>query len=465
MSANPSPLDDGKRSGAPRQESATKDRVKYKTILHQAQGPLQGKASLELVDRTVTTTQAAQTPQGDAMQRIEVREEFAVTPQNNNGLVRDSRGNTASCLANFAKLLESLDPWRGKIWHDTFLERTLTTAFSDTPREWTDEHTLQACVWIQTRFGIAAASSASVYEAVLYVADRDKRNVLADWLNALTWDGVSRLADLMPTGFGTASDAYHIRVGECWLLSLVARALQPGCKVDTMPVFEGSQGLGKSSALAILGGKWFGECHEDFGSKDFVLSLSGKWLIEVAEMHSFRRQDVDRLKGIMSTCIDRIRRPYGRATEDHPRQSVFAGTTNRDDWHKDDTGGRRFWPVRCGHINPEWLRDNREQLFAEAVSRFKAGETWWSVPVAEAAAQIHERRPEDPWEEEVLSCLVKGKRYSTTDLLSSVGVTIDRQDNSARRRIGSIMRGLGWKSQSVRESGPSKVKRWVHSDN
>lgn len=413
-----------------------------------------------LIARTVTTTQAAQTHQGDAMQRVEVREEFAVTPQDNNGLVRDSRGNTASCLANFAKLLESLDPWKGKIWHDTFLERTLTTAFGDRPREWTDECTRAAARWIQTRFGIAAASSALVYEAVLTVADGDKRNVLADWLNALAWDGVRRMADLMPTGFGTAPDAYHIRVGECWLLSLVARALQPGCKVDTMPVFEGSQGLGKSSALAILGGDWFGECHEDFGSKDFVLSLKGKWLIEVAEMHSFRRQDVDRLKGIMSTRIDRIRLPYGRATEDHPRQSVFSGTTNRDDWQADDTGARRFWAVRCGFLNLQWLRDNREQLFAEAVTRFKAGEAWWNVPTADAAAAAAERRPDLPWMEPISKYLDKSRTYTARSLMVEP-LNLDTRDQTQQNAaiIGSILRQLGWTRFEARSSNGTE-KRW-----
>jgi predicted P-loop ATPase len=422
---------------------------------HGAQNPV-------LVARTVTTTQAAQTPKGDAMQRVEVREEFAVTPVEIKGLalVKDGRGGAASCIANFKTLIEAHDPWRGRIWHDTFLERTLTTAFGEQPREWTDECTRRIAIWIQTRFGLASASSAMVWEAVLAVADGDKRNVLADWLNGLVWDSVPRLADLMPTGFGTAPDAYHIRVGECWLLSLVARALQPGCKVDTMPVFEGSQGLGKSSALAILGGNWFGECHEDFGSKDFVLSLKGKWLIEVAEMHSFRRQDVDRLKGIMSTRIDRIRLPYGRATEDHPRQSVFAGTTNRDDWQADDTGARRFWAVRCGFLNLQWLRDNREQLFAEAVSRFKGGETWWSVPVAEAAIVATERRPDDPWEEVLARYLETERTYTARQLLGDpLQVDVKDQTRVLAARVGSILRQLGWTRFEARSSNGTE-KRW-----
>jgi predicted P-loop ATPase len=227
-----------------------------------------------------------------------------------------------------------------------------------------------------------------------------------------------------------------------------------------MPVFEGSQGAGKSSALAILGGDWFGECHEDFGSKDFVLSLKGRWLIEVAEMHAFRRADVDRLKGIMSTQIDRVRLPYGRMTEEHPRQSVFAGTTNRDDWQADDTGARRFWPVRCGFLSHEWLAENREQLFAEAVARFWAGESWWEVPKQAAAIHTDERRPEDPWEEIIGGYLDDHRTYSARELLGNpLLIDIEHQSNVAAKRVGVILRRLGW-TNYVARAGDSTVKRW-----
>jgi putative DNA primase/helicase len=292
------------------------------------------------------------------------------------------------------------------------------------------------------------------------VARANPRNVLTEWLTGLTWDGVPRLTDLMPTGFGSGTDHYHRRVGECWMLSLVARAMQPGCKVDTMPVFEGSQGLGKSSALAALGGEWFGECHEDFGSKDFVLSLKGKWLIEVAEMHSFRRQDVDRLKGIMSTRIDRVRVPYGRMTEEHPRQSVFAGTTNRDDWQADDTGARRFWPVRCGFLSLPWLTDNREQLFAEALWRYQKGENWWSVPAEEAAAAADERRPEDPWECVLADHLESTRTYSSRELMNHpLQIDTENQSQANAARVGRVLRRLGWVRFEVRSASGTE-KRW-----
>ena len=415
-----------------------------------------------VVSRTVTTTQAARTPDGDAVQRVEVREEFAPVPRADHakyGLQLGAGGKYVPCLDSICRILERHDYWAGKIWWDTFLERVQTNVRGHV-EPWTDQHSSRACRWMQSVFELPTASSDRVHEAAITTAHDNPRNVLTEWLSSLTWDGIPRMASLATTGFGTASDNYHIRVGECWLLSLVARAMRPGCKVDTMPVFEGSQGMGKSSALAILGGDWFGECHEDFGSKDFVLSLKGKWLIEVAEMHSFKRQDVDRLKGIMSTCIDRVRVPYGRMTEDHPRQSVFAGTTNRDDWQQDDTGARRFWAIRCGFLNLDWIRDNREQLFAEAVARFNAGETWWSVPSAEAAAAAEERRPEDPWEQILETFLERNEIYSSRSLLAHpLNIEIEHQSQQSAGRVGRIMRKLGWVSFTQRSSGTTR-KMW-----
>jgi hypothetical protein len=415
-----------------------------------------------IVARTVTTTQAARTPQGDAVQRVEVREEFGPVPRADHaryGLQIGAGGKYVPCLDSLCRIMELHDYWRGHIWWDSFLERVQTDVWGEV-EPWTDQHSSKACRWMQSVFELPTASTDRVHEAAISVARDNRRNVVTEWLESLTWDGVPRMVDLMPTGFGAGPDPYHRRVGECWLLSLVARVMSPGCKVDTMPVFEGSQGLGKSSALATLGGEWFGECHEDFGSKDFVLSLKGKWLIEVAEMHSFRRQDVDRLKGIMSTRIDRVRVPYGRMTEEHPRQSVFAGTTNRDDWQADDTGARRFWPVRCGFLDLKWLTDCREQLFAEALRRYQEGENWWSVPAEAAAAAADERRPEDPWEAVLADHIEPTRTYSSRELMNHpLQIDTENQSQATAARVGRVLRRLGWVSQPIRIDGILQ-KRW-----
>ena len=414
-----------------------------------------------IVARTTTTTQAIRTGETELIQRVEVREELAESKPElvDFGFQRGAQGRYVPCLNGVCQVLEKHSRWKGRIWYDTFLEKIQTDAFGPT-ENWTDFLAVRVTRWIQAVFEFPTLGTERVHEAADAVARGNPKNSLKEWLDGLKWDNTHRMHDVLPRGFGTPLTPYHVRVGECWIISMVARALRPGCKVDTMPVFEGSQGAGKSSALAILGGDWFGECHEDFGSKDFVLSLKGRWLIEVAEMHAFRRADVDRLKGIMSTRIDRVRLPYGRVTEEHPRQSVFAGTTNRDDWQADDTGARRFWPVRCGFLNPDWLKENREQLFAEAVARFKAEEDWWSVPVLQASTEADERRPEDPWEEIIGSYMEPQRTYSAREILGGpLQIDIKDQSNAAAKRVGVILRRLGWSSYVARADG-STVKRW-----
>jgi hypothetical protein len=411
--------------------------------------------------RTTTTTQAIRTGEAELVQRVEVREELAESKPDLDayGFIRGAQGRYVPSLDGVCRVLEKHPRWAGKIWYDTFLEKVQTDVF-DRTENWTDFLASRVNRWIQSVFEFPSLGTERVQEAVDTVARGNPRNCLTAWLQSLVWDGTPRLHELLDRGFGAQRDIYTVRVGECWLLSMVARALSPGCKVDTMPVFEGSQGAGKSSALSILGGEFFGECHEDFGSKDFVLSLKGRWLIEVAEMHAFRRADVDRLKGIMSTQVDRVRLPYGRVTEEHPRQSVFAGTTNRDDWQADDTGARRFWPIKCGFLSPEWLSENREQLFAEAVFRFRAGEGWWQVPKQQAKDEADERRPEDPWEEVIANHLDDSRNYSARELLvNPLLIDLEKHSNASAKRVGVILRRLGW-TNYVARIGETTVKRW-----
>jgi putative DNA primase/helicase len=230
-----------------------------------------------------------------------------------------------------------------------------------------------------------------------------------------------------------------------------------------MPVFEGAQGAGKSSALRILGGEFFSESLEDMGNKDFYLSLDGHWLMEIPELQSMTRAEVERIKAVLSRQVDSYRAPYGRCIEEHPRQVIFAGTTNRDDWHQDETGGRRFLPIRCGNINLDWLRENRDQLFAEAMARFNRDERWWDIPPQLAAEEVAARHPDDTWEDLLRDFLEAGRRYSTKDLLDHIGIVSGQQTQVHSRRVCGIMRRLGWKQSSVRTDAGTKQKMWIQS--
>jgi len=401
------------------------------------------------------------TPGRNAIVSILGGEQHAPALMNAWGFIKGANGSFASNLGGVCGCFEQHPHWAGKIWYDTFLDRVLTTAWGEV-QEWTDDLTTRATRWFQGELNLANLNSERVHEAVQSVARGQPRNVLKTWLESLQWDDIPRLHEALSRGFGAAENEYTEAVSECWFKSLAARALRPGCKVDTMPVFEGGQGIGKSTALAIIGGEWFGECHEDIGSKDFVLGLRGKLLVEIAEMHAFGKADVNKLKGIMSAQVDRIRPPYGRSTQDFPRGVVFAGTTNRDDWQQDDTGARRFWPVRCGKIDLDWLRDNRDQLFAEAVARFKAGEDWWSVPAAAAEEETDRRRPEHPWADVLREYMDTGRTYSTKTLLKDA-LELDVKDHSPRlcSQVAAIIKAQGWIQGWVR-TATGNARLWKH---
>ena len=378
------------------------------------------------------------------------------------GLAMTDKGQALNNLDNVVRAIEADPELRGRIWYDEFLDAIVTT-WQGPQRQWKDADDVLLQLYMQRHVGLTKIGVQTCHDAALVAAFHATRNECKDWLAGLRWDGVNRLAHLMSEGFGAAEDAYTEAVGRCWVISMVARVMRPGCKVDTVPVLEGSQGAGKSSGLSILGGKWFVECHESVMSKDFYGVLQGHMLVEIAEMHSFTRAEVERIKGIISNQMDRYRKAYGRNTEDHPRQTVLVCTTNRDDWQKDDTGARRFWPVRCGKVDLDWLRHNREQVFAEAVQLYREGCSWWDVPAEQQAQEVDERRDVDAWESVIDAWLAGVDRPTTSEILSDcLKIELGRQDQMVQKRVARVMRVLGWR-QHVTKIGARNVRAWVRN--
>lgn len=375
-------------------------------------------------------------------------------------LVLNSDGFPLMNLDNVVRAIEADQSIRGHIWYDEFLD-AICTDWQGLLRKWTDADDVKLQLYMQRHIGLSRIGVQTCHDAALVAAFHDTRNEARDWLTGLQWDGVPRLAYLMTEGFGAEANAYTEAVGRCWVTSMVARVMKPGCKVDTVPVLEGIQGAGKSSALQILGGKWFVECHESVTSKDFYGVLQGHMLVEISEMHSFTRAEVERIKGIISCQVDRYRKAYGRNTEDHPRQTVLVCTTNRDDWQRDDTGARRFWPVRCGQIDHDWLRRHRDQLFAEAVRLFSEGMPWWDVPSDLQAEETEQRRDADSWEGLIGEWLIGKTRPTTTDiLLECLKIEVGHHDQMVQKRVARVMRVLGWQQHVVKTSGRN-LRAWV----
>jgi predicted P-loop ATPase len=241
-----------------------------------------------------------------------------------------------------------------------------------------------------------------------------------------------------------------------WFIALAARPLQPGCKVDTALILQGEQGAGKSTFFRELGGDFFGDSEMPL-DKDAYLMLRGTWLHEWAELENvLGRHEVSKVKAFLSSTTDRYRPPYGRTTATIPRSAIIVGTTNKEEFLHDPTGSRRFWCIAVGTIDLARLAGWREQLLAEAVSRFRAGERWWLSKEEEAErARVAARFTEtDPWEDAVLAYADRQTETTLHEILCDVlDIALARMDRRAQIRVANILRRHGYFPRQRRVDG------------
>lgn len=364
--------------------------------------------------------------------------------------------------SNAALLLGGHADWKSRIWFDEFHGRVFMDD-AGRNREWSDADDVNAAIWVQTACGMPRMSVDTMRKAVNVVAQRNKANECRQWVESLTHDGTPRLDHFLPEIMGSPDDDYSRRASRNFWVSLVARTMDPGCQVDNMLVLEGRQGIGKSSALRIIGGDWYAEAHESLREKDFFLGLAGKLLVEITEMDAFSRADTSRVKQVVTCRVDRYRAPYEARAQDHKRHTVFCGTTNDDAYLRDATGGRRFWPIRCGEIRLDLLQDQRDQLFAEAIALYRKGETWWEMPAKATLEAQDERRQTDPWEESVLSYLALKTRVAVPEVLGNIGLEVKNFDKQSQMRVADILRANGWQRALVFEHG-RRQRLWTKNE-
>ena len=231
-------------------------------------------------------------------------------------------------------------------WYDSFLNKILFHKEGEGPIEWSDLLTLRLQGILQDQFdGMRRLSKEVVNDAVIRYSNDNVKNCLTDWLDSLKWDDKPRLDTWLPEYLGAENNTYTREVGRCWLLGAVARAYQPGIKFDWMLVLEDPQGVGKSTALQVLSNDWF-DTVTSFNGKDPLDKIQGRWIIEIEELDAFNKSEVDSIKSFLTNTNDRYRPAYGHFTIDHPRTCVFAGTTNKNEYLRDETGNRRFWPIQ-----------------------------------------------------------------------------------------------------------------------
>jgi len=327
----------------------------------------------------------------------------------------DCGGPQSVPLRNEANLLRILDG------HEHFLERYYFDQMSHciidrrnkAPIAFHD-FSMREARWLQTHAGLRSATKDSAADMLQMIEFRPAFHVneLQDDIAAVPWDGEPRLETMFIKAFGADDNVMHRAFGRNWLVSAVARAFDPGCKVDSMLILEGRQGIGKTRAMEAIGGRWYCALDGSMENKDFLLSAHTGWIADVIELGAFRYDNFARIKGLITTSRDKIRAPYAREARELPRRFVLVGSTNTDDYLRDETGNRRFWPVACsGTINVPWLRNNRAQLLAEALYQYRAGAIWYDIPKDAVEALQAKRLEHDPWADAVQTILQDVARF------------------------------------------------------
>lgn len=243
----------------------------------------------------------------------------------------------------------------------------------------------------------------TIQDAISLYAQEHAIDSAINYVRNIAWDKKDRLATFMHKAYGCPDDKYHKVVGENFLKGMVARIVRGGVKLDTVLVIEGAQGIGKSTSLGFLAGNLGHlETTENPDSKDFLMAMRGKLIVEFTEGVIMSKKDASSLKGFVSKQVDTYRAPYGRIESDHPRRNIFAMTTNNSEYLKDDTGNRRFIPVVALKIDNEYIKEHRDQIFAEALHRYEVlKETFFEYPKKELQAMHKEKIIKSPYYDKI----------------------------------------------------------------
>lgn len=336
-------------------------------------------------------------------------------------------------IANIILILENDPALAGHIVHDLFTG--MDSAKDGLPwnrnaNQWTDTDDANLRVWLEKHYDITGKEK--IADALTAVLTRHSYHPIRDYLNGLTWDGVPRLDRIIIDYMGAEDSELNRSMSRKHFVAAVARVFNPGCKYDYCLIMSGAEGIGKSTLLRVMGGKWFNDSITTLEGKEGMEQLRRAWVVELGELSSIKRSDVEQVKAHLSRQVDIYRAAYARRVLEHPRQCVFCGTTNEALFLKGDTGNRRFWVIpvvaelRKYRDWNEAIRRDRDQLWAEAVHYYKQGEPLYLSEELEAQAKQRQQDFNDDNDDPIVAMLDK---YLNTLL----PVNWDTMDIQARR--------------------------------
>ena len=356
-------------------------------------------------------------------------------------------------LRNTFLILMRDDRWLGVLGFDEFANQVVKLKAPPydgaTPGPWGDLDDLRASIWLSQHY-MVNLKKIIVTEAAIAVGNERRFHPVRDYLARTPWDQRERLRSWLHDYLGAADNEYTSAVGIKYLVGAVARVMRPGCKMDNVLILEGEQGRWKSTALAALAGDWFMDTPFTLGDKDAYLALRGKLIVEMAELDALGRAESSRAKAFFSSSSDTFRAPYQAWASTVPRQCVFAGTVNHGTYLRDTTGNRRYWPVKVTHAELEKLREDRDQIWAEAFDLWRRGTRWW-IQQDERTVFEHEqelRYVGDALEDRLRSYLA-GSNETTMERILDIGLKLDvsKWTRAEQSRVGEVLQKLGWEKR------------------
>lgn len=336
-------------------------------------------------------------------------------------------------IANIILILENDPALAGHIVHDLFTGMDSAKdglPWNKNANQWTDTDDANLRVWLEKHYDITGKEK--IADALTAVLTRHSYHPIRDYLSGLTWDGVPRLDRIIIDYMGAEDSELNRAMSRKHFVAAVARVFNPGCKYDYCLIMSGAEGIGKSTLLRVMGGKWFNDSITTLEGKEGMEQLRRAWVVELGELSSIKRSDVEQVKAHLSKQVDIYRAAYARRVLEHPRQCVFCGTTNEALFLKGDTGNRRFWVIPVAaelRKYKDWseaIRRDRDQLWAEAVHYYKQGEPLYLSEELEAQAKQRQQDFNDDNDDPIVAMLDK---YLNTLL----PVNWDTMDIQARR--------------------------------